>query len=71
MAYTINPKADNTLPTLDMYEFAGRVIGKALFERITINLHFDDCTLKYLSNRPLVLEDLRSLDEAVFTRLSC
>ena len=65
LTYTINPKLDNSDATLDLFEFAGRVIGKALFERVVLNVHLDDCTLKYLVGKPLTLEDLQSLDTPV------
>lgn len=65
ISYTINPKSSDSVATLDMYEFAGKVVGKAIFERITLDIHFDDCFLKSLAGRDLVLDDLRSLDTPV------
>lgn len=71
MTYTLNPNLENSEAVLDMYEFAGRVIGKALFERVTMNFHFDDCTLSYLAGKPVTLEDLQSLDAPVKYRRIC
>lgn len=63
--YTINHKLPDTEAVLDMYEFVGKVIGKAIFEHITLNAHFDHCVLRALTGRDVILEDLKTLDTQV------
>ena len=48
-----------------MYEFVGKVVGKSIFERITLDIHFDYCLLRTIAGRDLTLEDLVSLDTPV------
>ena len=68
--YVINPKSSDTKETLKLYEFAGRVVGKAIFERITLDIHFDDCLLKALSEKQITLDDLKSIDSPVTTQFA-
>ena len=65
VSYTINPKSPFDSKTLEIYEFAGKVIGKAIFERISLDIHFDYCLLAALSGNEPTLEDLRTLDTPV------
>ena len=69
VSYTINPKSSDDEKTLDMYEFAGKVVGKAMFERITLDMYFDDCLLKAVADRSLTLEDLKTMDTPVSRRI--
>lgn len=70
VSYTINPKAPNTEDVLELYEFAGKVVGKAIFERITLNIHFDHCLLRALTGRDITLEDLKTLDTGLYNSLA-
>ncbi len=65
VSYSINPNSPDTEKILDAYEFAGKVVGKAIFERITLDMHFDNCLLRALVGKPVTLEDLKSLDAPV------
>jgi hypothetical protein len=53
---------DNQLP---YYEFIGKVIAKALFDKITLKMNLNPVMLKLLLNHKLVLDDLKYLDESV------
>lgn len=65
VSYTINPKTPANLQTLKLYEFAGKIIGKAIFERITLDIHFDRCTLAAIAHQKPTLKELKSLDTGV------
>lgn len=67
VVYTINPDLKDSVQILEAYSFIGKVIGKALFERIVIDMHFDDCLLGYLVGLPVELEDLQTLDTPVMS----
>ena len=63
--YAINPQSPETPEVLAVYEFAGKVVGKAIFERITLDLRFNDCILKAIAGKSPTLKDLQSLDAQV------
>lgn len=71
VSYKINPKVPDSEDMLHMYQFAGRIVGKAIFERITFDMHFDNCLLKAIAGKSPTLEDLKSLDTPVIIRVHC
>ena len=65
VVYKINPKAPNTTENLELYKMMGKVIGKALFEKMTIPTTLDRFLLKQLIGAEFTLEDLKSSDKEV------
>ncbi len=65
MIYKINPKIEDTKENLDLYKLLGKVIGKALFEKMTIPVQLDRLLLKQIVNENLELEDLANVDRSV------
>lgn len=61
----INPKIPDNEETLELYEFAGKVVGKAIFERITLDIIFDNCLLRAIAGQQPSLDDLKFLDTPV------
>jgi hypothetical protein len=47
------------------YEFIGKVIAKAIFDKITLRMNLNPVLLKLILNQKLVLEDLKFIDESV------
>ena len=54
---------------LSYYEFFGKVLAKAIFDKITINANFNVVFLKQLLEIPLSIEDLKYLDFAYYSSL--
>ena len=50
----------------DLFSFFGQIIGKALFDRIPLNLCFARTIFKYFTEKPFALDDIQFLDESVF-----
>jgi ubiquitin-protein ligase E3 C len=57
------------MPDADTFEFLGRVLGKALFEGITIGPQFARFFLHKLTGRPTHLHHLPSLDPELYKSL--
>lgn len=55
---------------LKYYEFIGKVIAKALFDKITININLNYILIKQLLKRSLSLTDIAYYDIDLFTSLS-
>eukprot|EP00871_Galdieria_phlegrea_P002171 jgi/Galph1/2955/GphlegSOOS_G1625.1 len=54
---------------LEMFEFLGRILGKALFDRILVDLHFATFFLSKLLGEPNYTDDLESLDPEMYKNL--
>ncbi len=63
--YTINPQSAPTPRNLELYSLIGKVMGKAIFEQISLPVQFDHLMLKQLIQAELKLDDLASLDKQV------
>ena len=65
MIYKINPKSEDTQENLDLYKLIGRIIGKAIFEQMTIPVQLDRLLLKQIIQKDFSIEDLATLDKSV------
>jgi hypothetical protein len=54
---------------LSMFQLVGRIIGKAIFERITIEPKFAEFFLQKMTGKHNFLEDLKSLDQEIYNNL--
>jgi hypothetical protein len=52
------------------YEFIGKVIGKALFDKITLKMNLNPVLIKIILNQRLTVEDLKYIDEQVNINLT-
>jgi hypothetical protein len=50
---------------LDYYEFIGKVLSKAIFDKITLKTNFNIVLIKLILNSKIELEDLKYLDNSV------
>ena len=50
---------------LEYYEFIGKVLSKAIFDKITLKTNFNIVLIKQIMNRKIDLEDLKYLDNSV------
>ena len=48
---------------LEIMNFTGKIIGKAVFEGIPISAKFSRLFMKEMTDQDLVLEDLKDFDE--------
>lgn len=55
---------------LNIYRFLGRLLGKAIYEGITVEPRFADFFLRKLIHKPSSLQDLKSLDYELFKQLN-
>lgn len=67
--YTINPGAPDTPRTVELYNLIGKVIGKALFEQMSLPMQFDHLLLKQIIQKDFDLEDLAYLDKQLYKSL--
>lgn len=65
LRYKINPNKEMTPEILRKYHFFGRFVGKAVFERIPLNLYFDRCLIKHMIDACIVLHDIKFIDKDV------
>jgi E3 ubiquitin-protein ligase HUWE1 len=63
--YRINPNAEKDEHILDCFGLLGKIMGKAVFEKIPLNCYFDRSIIKYLLGQPLDLEDIFYFDKSV------
>ena len=50
---------------LEYYEFIGKIIAKAILDRMTIKINFNVILLKHILGIPIVLDDIRYYDYEV------
>lgn len=55
---------------LEFYEFIGKVLGKAIFDKITLKTNFNIIIIKHILGMKIKLEDLKYLDEGYYQSLS-
>lgn len=54
------------IKVLTIFRFAGRLLGKALLERVPLRVHLTSALLKRLLGREPGLEDMKTFDEELF-----
>ncbi len=62
----INHDCENTSLNLEYYEFFGKLIAKALIDRINLNENLNHILLKQLMHLPIILEDLKYFDIDIY-----
>jgi len=67
--YTINPKSSLSPRNLELYHLIGKVMGKAIFEQISLPVQFDHLLLKQLIQTKFTLDDLATLDKQLYNSL--
>jgi len=65
MIYKLNPTCQDTQENLEMYKLTGRILGKALFEQMTVPIQLDRFILKQIIKKDITLDDLATVDKAV------
>lgn len=50
----------------DYLSIFGAVLGKAIFEKVTIEYHFDHTFLRMLIGERVTLEDVRTFDQDLY-----
>lgn len=55
---------------LKYYEFIGKVIAKALFDKITLNVNFNYILIKQFLKKPLTISDIAYYDIDLYTSLN-
>ncbi len=63
--YKINTNAENDEYTLELFSLLGKIIGKALFERIPINCYLDKTIINYILGKNNQISDIYYYDENV------
>lgn len=53
----------------ELFHLLGLVVGKALFDRIPLNLCFSKTMYKFLKSRTFEVDDIESLDQSVFFQI--
>ena len=61
----MNPRMVDSTENLQLYKLIGRIIGKAMFEQITIPVQLDNLLLKQIIKQDFALEDLLHYDKQV------
>lgn len=70
LTYFPNPRS-KSMQSLQFYKFAGLVLGKAMFDKIPVNIKLHRVLLKRLVGRSqsLKIADLRDFDEQIYKSL--
>ncbi|CRG96242.1 ubiquitin-protein ligase, putative [Plasmodium gallinaceum] len=66
---TLFPKTYNKNDNLNLYEFSGKIVGKAIYERILIESVFNKVFLNLLLFDDIDINDLYFIDENIFNSL--
>ena len=64
--YTIDPRSGTSPETLEFYQFAGRVLGKAFIDGYNIAARLTPPLLKQLLRIPVTVEDLSLVDPEMY-----
>lgn len=65
VTYRINPEVDVDKYIIDCYELFGKVIGKAIFERIPLQFYLDRPLIKRILNKEVTIQDMYYFDKEV------
>ena len=68
-SYNINPLLKHSKENLTYFYFIGKLIGKALFDNITINICFNKLIYKMILQEEITLDDLLFIDNPLYTSL--
>jgi E3 ubiquitin-protein ligase HUWE1 len=68
-SYNINPMLKHTKENFSYFNFIGKLIGKALFDNITINICFNKLIYKMILQEEIILDDLLFIDNPLYTSL--
>ena len=68
-SYNINPMLKHTKDNFSYFNFIGKLIGKALFDNITINICFNKLIYKMILQEEITLDDLLFIDNPLYTSL--
>jgi hypothetical protein len=68
-SYNINPMLKHTKENYSYFNFIGKLIGKALFDNITINICFNKLIYKMILQEEITLDDLLFIDNPLYTSL--
>lgn len=58
VSYKVNKDADYDEHIINCFKLLGKIIGKTIFERITMNAFFDRTLINYILGRNTTLEDI-------------
>lgn len=71
--YELYPSSEVNATKMKYYYFLGKVLGKCIYDRVLIDIHFTDFLLKKLLNSSnhyiSYFDDLQSLDESLYQNL--
>ncbi len=65
ISYTISPNSKSVPEWADKFVLLGKLMGKALFERVALNLCLSPALYKVLLEESLSMQDVKYLDEGV------
>ena len=68
-SYNINPLLKHTKENFTYFYFIGKLIAKALFDNITINICFNKLIYKMILQEEITLDDLLFIDNPLYTSL--
>ena len=69
ITYRINSDADCSCDhILNCYKLFGKIIGKAIFERIPLNSYLDRSIIKHILGKPIELDDIYYYDKQVINK---
>ena len=66
-SYIINPFLDDTNLNKEYFEFIGKLLGKALYENITVNLCFNKLIYKLILHEEITFNDLLTIDNEFYS----
>ncbi|KAL4483978.1 hypothetical protein ABPG72_013984 [Tetrahymena utriculariae] len=66
ITYKINQDADKCDHIMNCFRLFGKVIGKAIFERIPLEAYVDKTIVKQLISQPVTLDDIFSYDQQLY-----
>ena len=66
-SYNINPLLKHSKENFNYFFFIGKLIGKALFDNITINICFNKLIYKMILQEEITLDDLLLIDNPLYT----
>ncbi|KAL4434917.1 hypothetical protein ABPG74_021256 [Tetrahymena malaccensis] len=66
VCYKINKEAEQCDHIIDCFKLLGKIIGKTIFERITMDCYFDRSIINYILGKPTNLEDIYFYDSQLY-----
>ena len=69
LSYVINENVKNNPMLIEYFEFAGKVLAKALYDRIPIKCYLNTTILSQLLGNPLPVEKLKEFDEELWNSI--